>query len=582
MPAPTSSQKWVFIVWTLLLVSIECNSKTINLKDAAYFIRAWGVLKYYSPLSERGKVDVDAIFLKHISIVLKPHTKEEFNAELNSMCSDYGGNKRARSARAELMPLGHFFSWIQDSAVGCTAVIDQLLNIASRSAKKNEYYARRNWMPGTVTFRNEQVASEADLPDAGTRLLALARFWNIINYYDPYTNLFDENWEDVLPQAIIRFVNSDKALSYQLAVVWLTTRINDGHSVTWSPFLRDSVWGPYHPLFEAEYIEGQTVIRRRIDMHEKVLKPGVIILQVDGKTTKQIRDSLIDYISASNEVSRQLKANWALGSGKDTILTLKILNGADTMLVKATRVKGQKLYEKGMECMQKEISYLDLKGDLAYLNIGTITNSQLRKLRKSIIHKRILIVDLRSYPLHHPLYKLAKITNTKWVTYARFQRPSPRHPGLFADDCPYFCGKRSKMGKKFNGKLILLVNECTGSQGETTAMALQASGRAITLGSQTAGTNGNVAYILLPGRIHTSFSGLGVTYPDGTQTQRVGIKVDIIVKPTIKGISEGRDELLEKALEICKSNTSYFPAKATLQAGEKPGKESDPPGKTDH
>jgi C-terminal processing protease CtpA/Prc len=45
-------------------------------------------------------------------------------------------------------------------------------------------------------------------------------------------------------------------------------------------------------------------------------------------------------------------------------------------------------------------------------------------------------------------------------------------------------------------------------------------------------------------------SGLGVYYPDGTETQRVGIVPDIIIKPTIKGIKEGKDEVLEKAIEI--------------------------------
>jgi len=33
----------------------------------------------------------------------------------------------------------------------------------------------------------------------------------------------------------------------------------------------------------------------------------------------------------------------------------------------------------------------------------------------------------------------------------------------------------------------------------------------------------------------------------------VGIVPDIVIKPTIKGIREGRDELLEKAIEIIKS-----------------------------
>jgi len=43
---------------------------------------------------------------------------------------------------------------------------------------------------------------------------------------------------------------------------------------------------------------------------------------------------------------------------------------------------------------------------------------------------------------------------------------------------------------------------------------------------------------------------LGVYYPDGSETQRVGIKIDIPIKPTIAGIKAGRDELLEKAFEL--------------------------------
>ena len=45
-------------------------------------------------------------------------------------------------------------------------------------------------------------------------------------------------------------------------------------------------------------------------------------------------------------------------------------------------------------------------------------------------------------------------------------------------------------------------------------------------------------------------TGIGIYYPDGRETQRVGIVVDREVKPTIKGVIEGRDELLEKAIEI--------------------------------
>ena len=42
----------------------------------------------------------------------------------------------------------------------------------------------------------------------------------------------------------------------------------------------------------------------------------------------------------------------------------------------------------------------------------------------------------------------------------------------------------------------------------------------------------------------------GVYYPDGSETQRVGIKINYTVNPTITGLMESRDEILEKAIEI--------------------------------
>ena len=73
--------------------------------------------------------------------------------------------------------------------------------------------------------------------------------------------------------------------------------------------------------------------------------------------------------------------------------------------------------------------------------------------------------------------------------------------------------------------------------------------RPTTIGSQTAGADGNVSLVRLPGGISSYFSGIGVYYPDGTETQKVGVRIDVTVRPTIAGIQAGRDEVLEKALE---------------------------------
>jgi len=81
-------------------------------------------------------------------------------------------------------------------------------------------------------------------------------------------------------------------------------------------------------------------------------------------------------------------------------------------------------------------------------------------------------------------------------------------------------------------------------------MAFRAGINTTIIGSTTAGADGNVSTIMLPGGLRTMISGIGVYYPDGTETQRIGIVPDIEIHPTVEGIRNGRDELLEKAIDL--------------------------------
>jgi C-terminal processing protease CtpA/Prc len=134
------------------------------------------------------------------------------------------------------------------------------------------------------------------------------------------------------------------------------------------------------------------------------------------------------------------------------------------------------------------------------------------------------------------------------IEFVKFAQAADR-PGLFVYDEPLKIGKPNPV--YYKGKMIILVNEATQSNAEFTAMGFRKAKNAIIVGSQTAGADGNVTPMFnLPGGISTVFTALGVYYPDGKETQRIGIVPDVIAKPTIKGISEGKDEVLEKALEI--------------------------------
>jgi C-terminal processing protease CtpA/Prc len=95
-----------------------------------------------------------------------------------------------------------------------------------------------------------------------------------------------------------------------------------------------------------------------------------------------------------------------------------------------------------------------------------------------------------------------------------------------------------------------LLDEGTQSRAESFVMALQTVDGAITVGRQTSGADGNIADFTFFDDKTTWITGLGVFYPDGRETQRIGIVPDINVPLTVEDIRSGHDAILEKALEI--------------------------------
>ena len=140
--------------------------------------------------------------------------------------------------------------------------------------------------------------------------------------------------------------------------------------------------------------------------------------------------------------------------------------------------------------------------------------------------------------------------NAEKKPFAKFTYPDITFPGVYHYTKPVYCGRKNKT--PYSGKVVLLFNEQTQSHAEFTLMALQTAPNVTSIGSQTAGADGNVSQITFPGDYKTYMTGIGVYYPDGRETQRIGIVPDIEIKPTIEGIKNGRDELMEKAIEIIK------------------------------
>ena len=91
--------------------------------------------------------------------------------------------------------------------------LDSLKNVLKES---KHYYLTFVPEVGNPVFKNENIYLKFTYPDAGYRLLALFRFWNVIHYYFPYKYLIDDNWNNVLNAYIPKFINADSELNYEL------------------------------------------------------------------------------------------------------------------------------------------------------------------------------------------------------------------------------------------------------------------------------------------------------------------------------------------------------------------------------
>lgn len=180
-----------------------------------------------------------------------------------------------------------------------------------------------------------------------------------------------------------------------------------------------------------------------------------------------------------------------------------------------------------------------------YVDMARLERSQTYDVMEALRETDAIIFDLRGYP------------KGTIVDLVKLLMPTPQPIARFSSANPYFAGMLNWMTTVFGGggpwiyegKIIVLIDEVAISHAEYTAMFFKAIPRAVFIGSQTRGSDGNVTQIYLPGGLDIRFTGLGVFYPDGSPTQRVGIQPDIPVRPSIAGLRAGRDEVFDAAFD---------------------------------
>jgi C-terminal processing protease CtpA/Prc len=548
--------------------------------------KIWGFLKYHHPEVGIGKYDWDDELFQFLPEFMNVNDTRQRDESLLRWIEKYGELSvcttcKETAADAYQKP---DFSWVENGNMS-PVLKEKIKEIYQNRHQGTHYYIKKAYYDGNPEFINEQPYSTS-FPDKNLRLLALYRYWNIIQYFFPYKYLTDKNWDEVLREYIPKFINAKTALEYQLTVLQLAGETNDTHArhllgeneidllrgTRYAPLRTneiDSLRGTRYAPFRVRFIENKLTVTDyfKPELKETAgLEIGDFITYVNGKKIEYIIDSIKSYYPASNEAARMYYMAPDLVRSNNNSIHI-VYNSSGTI-----KQKELTMYERSdlMNEISNKLSYDSIMIDkdsmfIGYITLETIKDTEISQIKKSFMNAKGIIIDIRNYPASFVPFSLGKYFSSKRKPFARFTTANLNNPGEFnysrnmsflvnnaGNRYSFNIFETPRSEKYFQGKLVVIVNEETISLAEYTAMAFRAGDNTVIIGSQTQGADGNVSLIPLPGGLKAGISGIGVYYPDGRGTQRIGIIPDIEVKPTIQGIREGRDELLGKAIEIIK------------------------------
>lgn len=479
--------------------------------------RVWGFMKYHSPAVASGRISWDSALLGFLPTYRRLTSRKEKNDSLQAFIDRAGG-----------MPVG-------DSVAGPNYYIgfqpDDGANI--------------------LLFRHEAAYPAIRYPDSSYGLLCLFRLWNAIEYWYPYKYGLETAWPEVLREFIPRMCVEKDFTTYTHDVAELLARIDDTHG--YLGWMRDTVVnGGYIRPFTLQYV-GRWVVSS-VD-GKTALQPGDIVDSIDGEPATALSGRLATECPASNAASRMIKLGLPMVRShlKESRLTIRRKGVRVQLVVPNTHpaVPAAVDWNPAWFPYPKDTAYALLTGNVLYLNMALLNRNDSARWKPLIVGSRALIIDTRRNADEQNFTNagdiLLEMTLPAHTPFCRFKTAVPSRPGAFHLLPPTDQGL-PHAASPYKGRIAVLIDGNSTSIGEFMAMAFRAVPGARLVGSATAGADGNVALLVLPGGGLAQFTGLGVYYPDGRETQRVGIQPDIAATVTLDDYLRKRDLALEKAL----------------------------------
>lgn len=537
--------------------SISTDTQTENLQKLC---KVWGYVKYTHPVFLLGQKDWDAELLELIPEVQAAKNEAQTNEILTNWFNelgpvDYGTNSRVSewvNATEEQISVQADLSWTTDQAYLGESLVTGLSQLKEIPAIRNWSKAPMNFEKdkihgvGLTTFSNEKTYENMDYSDVNYRLLGLFRYWNAMEYYFPYLDILDENWHNVLTEFIPKMMEGSDKQSYELTLAAMSTKLHDAHVFFNEQTFLKQEFGQYTAPVILTKAEDKLLVLKALEDTCPLL-PGDILLKLNGETIENVVAHRKQYHSiTTDEKILAVLGNQILSSHNEMMEITVLRDNKELTLT----VKGSEEYIPSYE--DPESSHKLLDNNIGLINPGVLAPGEIFTIMTKFKDTDGLIVDLRQYPSDYIQYSLSNYLVEERTPFAIYSKPSMAIPGTFLKSVILNCGYITNLyddAYHYKNKVVVLIDECTWSQPESTTMSLRNGKNVVVMGENSIGADGDLAWLPLPDGNQVSFTCLGVYTPEGGQTQRIGLSPDIYINRTIAGVKDGRDEFLEHAVQ---------------------------------
>ena len=299
-----------------------------------------------------------------------------------------------------------------------------------------------------------------------------------------------------------------------------------------------------------DWVENQLVVTRTSVGAPPDIKRGDVVELIDGVKAGDVLAGREEQISSATPQWRRHRAlSDLLAGAMGTHTDLRLRSGTTVRLTYASALVVDSLPEKISE----------VRPGIYYVDFSRITDADFGAALSKLVAARGVVFDMRGYPRTVSTPNILSHLTNDTTRSARFQVPIITRPDRQATTYRQGGWPVPPQTPRIPGKIAFLTGGGAVSYAETTMGIVEAFRLGEIVGETTAGTNGNVNSFVATGGYNIAYTGMLVLKHDGSTHHGVGIKATIPAPRTIRGVAEGRDEALERAIVAVGGRATVVP-----------------------